>query len=707
MSPQSSQPPPQGNPPSVPDQDDVHGPWVYNDMIQAVLHEPDACDVCSQWAVHLSGYRIRRTPSLLRAEQQRTAAARGTTDSDLKSLRSTNNILSRELNAVRDELELVNRKLREAKNDIARLENKYDDLERQTDETIGDRNSKINFLRDTIAEFERGHTPRRRKQPRHDSRSPSRSQSRQLSSRSSRPDSPMLEDQGPPSYRTSLAPLPLLSRMATTSLPSREHPPSSAEPSPSGGSDFMLQAMAATPNVVPYAVDSTAHGTPIADVVHFPSLLPVLYYDINGRLLAVPGMAKTGADGSVDFSDKRFVLAEGGLTPDGQPNWLTTLIRHERLMTEQGIDARVNNRRIPTVGLIFGGRNGVLISPNMDPSTDEEVETLFTTTNVRRRPHAAAYIERVRFTPPELRGEVHQHALERWPAVQAEQGAPGFNNKREPLPSAFTNVWKKWLQAMHKGNSAFKYPGIPRVGQGYQTAHIEGTKALLKFLPVPAGPISIAQRTIREYFLRAAATLLCVPEQYTQVLDRLGVSIAEAHSAIFYTEAQYGYSANISINEIAGFLAAAGTTQEEAERWRPWATAYIAMELETYPHSSHAARLRQAEEMAHARIDSDPRWALTNIPLEAPGNYNPGLVQARVARQAEASSLSNAEAGPSISTTLPAPIAGRNTSATSTRRSTPASATRRSASAQPRHADNDDENTVTLDYDEDIRMGPA
>ena len=47
-------------------------------------------------------------------------------------------------------------------------------------------------------------------------------------------------------------------------------------------------------------------------------------------------------------------------------------------------------------------------------------------------------------------------------------------------------------------------------------------------------------------------------------------------------------------------------------------------------------------------------------------------------------------------TTLPTPSSGCSTSATSTCHITPASATCRSASAQPRHKDNDNEDTVSL-----------
>jgi hypothetical protein len=58
------------------------------------------------------------------------------------------------------------------------------------------------------------------------------------------------------------------------------------------------------------------------------------------------------------------------------------------------------------------------------------------------------------------------------------------------------------------------------VGQGYQKAHIEGTKALLKFLPL-SFTASTNRSPLRDAFLRAAAMLLCVPERYSQVLDQL------------------------------------------------------------------------------------------------------------------------------------------------------------------------------------------
>lgn len=53
----------------------------------------------------------------------------------------------------------------------------------------------------------------------------------------------------------------------------------------------------------------------------------------------------------------------------------------------------------------------------------------------------------------------------------------------------------------------FKYIGIPLVGQGYQTAHIKGTRALLSFLPLTIKG-GTARGPLRDAFLCAAAVLL-------------------------------------------------------------------------------------------------------------------------------------------------------------------------------------------------------
>ena len=361
MSSHTQHPPPQGDATVAPHQDDTHGPWVYNKMINVVIHEPDHCNLCSQWAVHLSGYRLRCVPSIMQAEKHCNTAIHGSLELDVKSLQSTNKMLSCELNAIQDDLEHAENKLQGADKEINHLKNKLDDVERQLDDTIRDHEQKIDFLCDKIAELKCRQTPHCRKLPRHGSHTPSPSRSQHASSQSSHPVSPMIEDQGPPSYCSSVAPLLLLSRLAlsaassTTSLSNRENPPSLAKPSPSGGSEFF-------PNVATVAAPtdpSVPTSIPITPIVRFPSLLPVLYYDANGQMLVVPGTAHTDHTGNVDFSDERFVLADGGLTADGLPNWSTTLLQHERLLTKQVVEglkpARNTFASLPSASFLGGG----------------------------------------------------------------------------------------------------------------------------------------------------------------------------------------------------------------------------------------------------------------------------------------------------------------------------------------------------------------
>jgi hypothetical protein len=68
------------------------------------------------------------------------------------------------------------------------------------------------------------------------------------------------------------------------------------------------------------------------------------------------------------------------------------------------------NGKLPLVGLVFRGRNGVLISPKKDLHTQAEVDALFNAPDKIR--HAQTYTEYICFTPLELCGNLHSHALE-------------------------------------------------------------------------------------------------------------------------------------------------------------------------------------------------------------------------------------------------------------------------------------------------------
>jgi hypothetical protein len=144
----------------------------------------------------------------------------------------------------------------------------------------------------------------------------------------------------------------------------------------------------------------------------------------------------------------------------------------------------------------------------------------------------------------------------------------------------------------------------------------------------------VAHGPLRDNFVRSAAILLCVPEKYTKLLAQLGQEITQTRRTVSYNEAQFGAAARLGVNEVACYLEAIGVTAEEAERWWPWAAAYVDMELEVQLNSYHVPKLQQARDAVHVRINADPKWVFKNIHPDTPGNYNPGHRQARdAARQ--------------------------------------------------------------------------
>ena len=135
-------------------------------------------------------------------------------------------------------------------------------------------------------------------------------------------------------------------------------------------------------------------------------------------------------------------------------------------------------------GVITGRRNGVLISPVHDPTTEAEVEALFSTP--KRYHHSVPYVERILYIPPpKLCHAFHQRALEHWLEVQAlrrrerQAQAPNTPRRPQPSPSPDNGVWKMWLRDMRdypQSGGKFKHIGIPLVCQGYQTAHLDSAR---------------------------------------------------------------------------------------------------------------------------------------------------------------------------------------------------------------------------------------
>jgi hypothetical protein len=599
--------------------------------------------------------------TLTSAEERRDAHIRGALTAEGASLRENNETLRNEVLALRSDLQTVRNTLELVRGDLARahddhdettntlnrLRDDYEDMERRADATIDE-------LRAKLSEQDDRQTPRRRKIARRDSGSTSLSLSRNQSSLS-RADSPMLEDRAVSAPQPVNAPGHLLARLAShpshrvdalPAIPSA----SSSTPSLTTGallSRLTVDGQAEVPSShvdlgdthdVPTLPMPAYPPSPFIEPVGFHALLPVLYEAPDRSIVAADPTARLDANGNVDLdAHERYVLALGGIV-NGQPAWRTMLIRKNHLRTAQAQTAMLARTPMPLTDLPSGGRNGVLISPENDPTTETEVTRLFA-----RPDRAKFYIERIRATPPELRPVFHSRALERWEAQQATRRAeqrqhPEANKptrRPEPSPDAPLAIWKKWLKAtreFHGPESNYKYIGIPFLGQGYQKAHIEGAKALLSFLPLNSKRTSARFGPLRDAFLRVAAALLGVPERYPQTLAALQLTVAPARTSVFYSEALFADANHMGVNDVTRFLASAGVQPEAAESWRPWATAFIEMELEEHPNGTHAPILRQARDLAKARIAADPKWVLKNIHHDTPGNYNPELEQTRATR---------------------------------------------------------------------------
>jgi hypothetical protein len=145
----------------------------------------------------------------------------------------------------------------------------------------------------------------------------------------------------------------------------------------------------------------------------------------------------------VTHTDFQHILAIGGFR-EGRPTWHTTLIYHKRFLTKQAISNHTKHLPVSLTGLVFGGRNSVLILSESNPKTDAELDKLFNTPKSYSR--AAAYVECICITPLEL---CKNCALEHWQTLQAEQcRTPGTAMPRrpEPSPMAPVNIWKHWLK---------------------------------------------------------------------------------------------------------------------------------------------------------------------------------------------------------------------------------------------------------------------
>ena len=169
-------------------------------------------------------------------------------------------------------------------------------------------------------------------------------------------------------------------------------------------------ASSTIPTHLPMTIDSDT-PSPFYESIRLMSLLPILIYK-DLRLTVVPSSAITDEHGNIKYQcNGRYVVA----TPN-HSGWTTTLHKGSYFL-EPTVQNNLEHRiPIPIANIIRGGRDRVLVNER-DPSTDEKMEELLS--DPSQHTHAAGFVERVRFTPPELCSDVHQHALQCWPEIEA------------------------------------------------------------------------------------------------------------------------------------------------------------------------------------------------------------------------------------------------------------------------------------------------
>ena len=355
-------------------------------------------------------------------------------------------------------------------------------------------------------------------------------------------------------------------------------------------------------------------------------------------------------DGTINLAaHTHLVLAIGGLTNDS-PLWTTILLRRDQLDNKDPCTAMQACMPIPLFKVPSGGRNSILYSPSANPVDEASLNCLFTTPG--KLAHARGYAKCIWYTPLELCSEFHCLTLARWDSMQdtnpsgRHQGLGPMVKKLKPPPSAPDLMWKRWLTDRCELHRQLQYTGIPLIGQGYQKLHLKGTKALLAFLPLNKKGTSVRLSPLRDTFLHQVAMLLTVPECYQQQLIVLGVVVSAEWQTTLYIKANFAVASRISVNNIIRFLASAGIQPEEAERWRSWVAAFIEMELEDHPTATHAPLFRFVHDRAMALIEGDPKWVLTGLHPDLPGNWDPHLKRQHKERVAKLQATQS-EAGPS------------------------------------------------------------
>ena len=155
-------------------------------------------------------------------------------------------------------------------------------------------------------------------------------------------------------------------------------------------------------------------------------------------------------------------------------------------------------------------------------------------------------------------------------------------------------MWKKWLKDMRElpqTGASFKYIGIPLVRLGYQTTLLKGVKATLSFIPLNTRKMVVQFGPLQNAFMCSAVTLLLIPDHYQEVLAHLNMEIVPQQGTAYYSKALFVPASTLREDQVTHFLASTGVPAEEVEQWRPWAVAFIAIELEEQPNSHYAPML--------------------------------------------------------------------------------------------------------------------
>ena len=583
------------------------GPWLFNTRAGVITHEPRTCTTCLAWSSHYTLAVMHRSPSLDGAMDERDTFVRGPLTLENVALRNTTEALRQQVQAAHTTTVLLNKelddiwdRLDDAKETIHKRDHELDDLDHDLCKECkvnDDLKAEIEHLRAQINDLERSQGSRQRKVPHRRSRSESPVGSRGGSHvTSSRPFTPASAIEGDGETDAPAAPRQhLLSRLADRSTATSSSMSLIIEPSPPlptgpqmgvNLASHLFDAM----DILSSATDAPCQSSFLVEALGFPSLLPVVYFlrdnvmstplpPLHGSAAVCPdGMSALLPDGTLDFTaHPRYVLALGGMTLEG--NWSTSLVPCKyftSLPVQRNIAACM---LVPLLGIIEGGRNGVLTSPHKDPTSDEGLDALFA------NPGGCSFgfIERIRWTPPEIRTDLHRQALRLWGEMELAE-RPRDSKRTEPSPRTDTQTWKKWLKAMREADSSFEYIGIPRVGDGYIKAHIEGAKTINEFIPTNTkgqpnrGPL-------RDTILWAAAAVLSVPQRYPRIMGQLQLQIAEVRCMQQYDTSRFGDENHLGTHVMVRFMASIGVPKGEAECLRAWAAAFVKMDLEKHPHS--------------------------------------------------------------------------------------------------------------------------